>query len=417
MKKILIIEEFIPHTGGGRTEKFVKYLRDYSWEPIILTTRRNTFPFSEEVFRKYYPKDLQIHKVFKFPSFYFLSRISLDSVGRFINKFFYFPDTSIGWIPFALIKGANIIKKEKIQVIYTSSPNESTHLIGYFLKKISSIKWVADFRDLWTLHPQRYFPTEFHLLLSKMLEKTFYDKCDIIVTCNEPIKDLISNHFNIDLSKINVITNGFDPEDYEVNFEKDLKAFRIGYMGNFKVFGRGNLLLNFLKAFSLFISNIENKESNKIVLNLWSKHDKKVDEIIKELNIREDVIFNSLIPHIEVIHQLLQQDLLILLTSTKNDILIKTESTQKLLNYIATGIPILAIGAENGIAANIIRDTNTGFVCGSDSIDQIALFLTEAYRKWEEGTLKISPNRLEIEKYDRRDLTKKLAQIFNQLTI
>ncbi len=411
MKKVLIIEEFIPHTGGGRTEKFVKYLRDFGWEPIILTTRQNTFPFSDEVFMKYYPPNLQIYKVFKIPSFYFLTRVSLGSIGRFINNLFYFPDTSIGWVPFAFLKGANILKREEIQVVYTSSPNESTHLIGYFLKKIFNIKWVADFRDLWTLDPLRYFPTQFHMLFSKKLEQIFYDSCDLIVTCNEPIKDLISNHFNIKSNKINVITNGFDPEDCKFNSKMDSKSFKIGYMGSYKFFGGKNLLLDFLKAFSSFVHEIKKNGSDReIVLNLWSNYDKKMDKPIEELNIKNHVFFHPLIPHPEVMYQLLQQDILLLLTATKYDV------HQKLLNYIATGIPILGICIENGIAAKIIHETNTGFVRSPDNIEEITLLLIELYKRCEKDNLKILPNKEEIEKYNRRNLTKDLAQIFNQLT-
>ena len=77
---------------------------------------------------------------------------------NYIWKNLFIPDPKIGWILFSIFKAIYIIKKEKISLIYSTSPPYTTSLIALLTKFFTKTIWICDFRDIWTnnsLQPQR----------------------------------------------------------------------------------------------------------------------------------------------------------------------------------------------------------------------------------------------------------------------
>lgn len=89
--------------------------------------------------------------------------------------------------------------------------------------------------------------------------------------------------------------------------------------------------------------------------------------------------------------------------------------TGKLMEYINTGKPILATVPVNGAAAQLIAETRTGFVADCDDVETTAKNFKILYDHWKQGTGFFNPDWQKILMYERRELTKKLADIFNEL--
>ena len=70
-------------------------------------------------------------------------------LNKIINSFLLLPDENRNWIIPALYKAVKLIKEKKINIVLTTCPPYSVHIIGLILKYIFDIKWIADYRDAW----------------------------------------------------------------------------------------------------------------------------------------------------------------------------------------------------------------------------------------------------------------------------
>ena len=143
-----------------------------------------------------------------------------QKIARFIRGNFFIPDSRKGWIDFAYKKAIEVLEIENIDTVITTSPPHSTQLIGLKLKETLNIKWIADLRDPWT--DIYYYKSMLHTKWAKRkdlnYEKGVIEKSDKIVVVSDSIKQLLINKSNlIQESKIHVIPNGFDEEDFSVS--------------------------------------------------------------------------------------------------------------------------------------------------------------------------------------------------------
>jgi hypothetical protein len=102
----------------------------------------------------------------------------------------YIPDPRKGWKKHAVKKAAELIEKEKIKIVITTSPPHSTHLIGLSLQKKYNIKWIADFRDPWTnLYFNKMLPrSEKTKQKDKQLEDSVVRNADCITVVSHGFK-------------------------------------------------------------------------------------------------------------------------------------------------------------------------------------------------------------------------------------
>jgi len=410
MKDILIIDERVPYTGGTRTEKIIKYLPKFGWRPIILTIdqmRKN--PFAFEILEQYKDSPRKIYGTKTLPNFYLLNKLGLQRLGSILNRLFFVPDTNVNWIPNAIAKASTIFKNESPQIIYSTSPNEGVHIIGYLLKLIFNKPWVADFRDLWTLCHGRYAPlTYFHHALNYFLEKSIYQKwSDLIIANTEENKRIIVDHFRVDPEKIKVVTNGFDPDEIILSSPDKSK--------------RENLVLGYFGAFikpmtchQEFLSGFEEAlgSQKRFILKLWAVlSQKQKQELLKNPIVRNHISFREYTSHKQGMKELAEADVLVI-------ILKKTfpyVAPQKLYNYLALNKPILAIVPPEGCTARIIRETNSGIVVSPENHTEIAKQLLDLHKKWERAALKSQQNITALNKYRSDNLTKDLALTFSAL--
>ena len=251
-KKVLIITYYWPPSGGPgvqRVLKFAKYLPEFGWEPIILTIKNGEYPAIDNTLLKDIPKNCKVYKSKAFqPSFLYRKftgmkkdeKIPVASlankdvnwkkrISNWIRLNIFIPDAKIGWLPFAIKEGKKIIQSEKPDIIFSSSPPPTVHLIAKKLAKWSRIKWIADFRDPWTdihyLQNQKINPIS--KKFNKNLEIEVIKTCESATCVSENFVNLLTNQFN---SKFNIITNGFDTET-KFNVKKNPEKFTILYIG------------------------------------------------------------------------------------------------------------------------------------------------------------------------------------------
>jgi glycosyltransferase involved in cell wall biosynthesis len=334
----------------------------------------------------------------------------------FFEKCFFIPDLYITWLPSAVYKGMHIIKEKKIDAILTSSPPESVHIAGLLLSKISDIKWIADFRDLWTTKTITNKPVSpLHSFFIKKIENLIYRNADHIIANTYGNKNTYMHQFKISENKITVIPNGYDHlevlEDIDITEVDKNKAFSVGYMGYFDKPGfPWKEFLRAIKKMVLLNKNI------RLKLHICGHISNKGKDFIEKNNLNNFICAYGVLTHFEAIKIMRESDLLLLfLYETKYS---KSIVPHKLYYYLGINKPIMAIAEEDGEVSNIIKKTKTGHVVSATKPDKAITILKNYYQKWEKcGKINYMPNLSEIKNYEFIRLTEKLSKTIANISV
>ena len=431
MKKVLILTYYWPPSGGGgvhRNLKYAKYFRDFGWEPVIYTAEDADYPSEDKSLFKDVPENLEVvkHPIWE-PYDVYRKLVGIKKGKKIYSGFisenkkmgfkqrlavwvrgnFFIPDARKYWIKPSIRHLVKYLKENPVDAIISSGPPHSMHLIGLGIKKKLDIPWVADFRDPWT-------NIDFYdqLQLSgwadrkhKRLEKEVLQKADQVVT----VSWHWANDFkNLGAPGIQVITNGFDPEDFEFEGAPNPQEFSIAHIGSLNKDRNPPVLWEALNDLCTEIPGFK----DKLVIRLIGNTDISVKGELERLGLMDNADFQGYMPHKEVLKQQKSSQVLLLLLNNTPNVLGVVPG--KLFEYMATGRPILAIGPEAGDSAKIIRGSGAGAVCGFEDREEMKKAIRDLYVRYEEGNLE--GGGIGIEVYSRKSITGNMAKILNGLT-
>jgi len=404
VKKVLIIADEFPPVGGPgvqRTLKFTKYLQTFNYLPYIFTRSSENILLKDDSLLSEIPSNIEVIRTRPY---------DFQHKRNILYKFIYFilliPDGRVIWYLKSRKILLNTIKKIKPDIIYSTSFPYSNHLLAlYATRRISNLKWVADFRDEWTNNP--YFKHNFiRAFIERRMEKKIMQRADKLIA-NTPImeKNFIKS-YPFTATKFNMIPNGYDKSDY-INLntvKKDNKTFTITYTGSFYGSRKPDF---FLEA----LANVVKIEPNIKTVFIGNIKQEQINLLVNQLNIASHIEFIPYLPHKKSIKKLIQSDVSLLIEGKDNI----PFYTGKVFEYMYLENPILAIIPKNGAAAQLITRTNTGIVCDSEDIYNIEAAIIKLYNDWKNNTNSTNRNIQEIEKYDRIYLTKQLVNLFNDI--
>lgn len=131
-------------SGIQRTLAFSRYLREYGWQPIVLTAHPRAYANTGEDQLGDIPTDVKVHRAFALDA----SR-HLAFRGAY-PKLIALPDRWSSWCLGAIPTGLTILRRYRPEILWSTYPIATAHLIGLCLHSLSGIPWVADFRDSMT---------------------------------------------------------------------------------------------------------------------------------------------------------------------------------------------------------------------------------------------------------------------------
>jgi len=411
MKNVLMIAHQFPPVGGSgvqRTVKFVKYLRSFDYEPIILTRDASKALLQDETLLSDIPDGIKVIRT-KACDFAALPGI-FKYFGKVLNKLLI-PDSERIWQQFARKKAIEAIKQNGIDVIYTTSSPYSDHLLGVYLKKhFPQIPLVCDFRDEWTNNPY-HVRKGIRAKIERSQEKMVLAYADCLIT-NTPV--MLSNFLRDNpktMDKFYVIPNGYDDEDFEEI--KDIKPsndkFTLTYTG--LLYGKRKPD-NFFKALKKAIDQ-GSIDKSKIKVKLIGNF--KADLLqsrIDNYGLTTIVFLMPYMKHKECLLELMKSDALLLIEPSGPGA--EAFYTGKVFEYMNTERPILTTIPEYGAAAQLIEETKTGLVSDFNDIENTTKNLINLYNSWIDNSQPLHSVKNEVCRFERKELTKSLAQILSR---
>ena len=430
-KRVLIISYYWPPSGGNgvqRWVKFVKHLRNFGWEPVIYTVENGEYPVLDQSLVKDIPMGVQVIKQPILEPYYIYkkltgkkadSKISRDVIGtdRQLSKMeklalwirgnVFIPDARFLWIKPSVKYLARYVKENKFDLMVSTGPPHTDHLIALQLKRKTNIKWVADFRDPWTT--MDYFAdlnlSAYALKRHFQLEKNVLTEADAVVSVGNMMKKEFDEKRGSDTY---VVTNGFDEDDFKGPQVMLSSEFTISHIGSFHQ--RRNPAI-FWQAVSELVA--ENAAfSLNLKIRLIGKVDASILQVIKEKNLEIYLEYLPYLAHELVIPELKRTQLLLLPIDNFDGA--KWVLTGKLFEYLAARRPILCIGPVDGDAAAVIAECNAGTTFDFADLTGLKKQLLCYFELYQENNLTVNGSSIDI--FSRRKLTEKLVSIFNEIT-
>ena len=406
-KKLLMVAFHYPpstEVGGFRAFNFSKDLYNLGWDPTVLTVNPRVYNKLDTSYKT--PAQLE-EKIYR--SFSFNNVNDFSIFGKY-PRFFEFPDRYLSWYVWGVKLGNEIIKANKPDVIWSTYPVSTAHLIARRLAKIHNIPWVAEFRDPhFNLIDKKAKANKLGTYIDK---NTWQDANHLIFMCKQAEK-LYQTTYENKNKPTSIVPNGFDETIF--NLAKQHTAmvkssiFTLSYFGGIysSAPNSGRDVRPLFQALSIL------KKSNKITpqnfkLEFWGTEGiEQYRGLLNQLKIENLIQVNDRAPHNIAMKKMLEADALLLLQGKYYNYQIPA----KLYEYIATGIPILALTEPDGATGTEVRDIPTARIASMDDVKGITASLEDIIK---------NPKRVindSLLRFSRKSKAKLLVNILDKIVV
>lgn len=412
MKNVLMIAYHYPPEGGSsgvlRTLKFSKYLPQYGWVPHVLTLKESSYPTQDTGLLPDIPPEAVVHRTFALDTARHLS-----VKGKYLSAL-AIPDRFVSWLPFGVIEGRRVAWSTNLRALYSTSPPPTAHLIAGVLKMLTSLPWVADFRDPWVeegIHPR---PGTLRYRIESNMERFVVHHADrVIVTTPYLRQEFLSRYPDMPPDKVKVIYNGYDEMDFrELNQE-------VARGDRFELIHAGLVTPDFrdpapfFQAVASLIATGELQSTEVRITFLgggaYTSSQSFMDQI-KHFGLENIVDIAGRVSHYEALKRMAGAAVLLLLQASDDT---RSLIPAKAFEYLRIGRPILALTLE-GATANLLREMTHCHVV--DPADRVSLqnAMLALYRSWRNGSDRGRVSQ-PVQQYERSRLTAGLAQHLDEL--
>jgi glycosyltransferase involved in cell wall biosynthesis len=424
-KKALLITYYWPPSGGSGVQRwlyFAKYLPELGIEPTVITVDEKKGSYA--VIDESLCAEIQHIRTFKTDTRELIKWYSLlksgnkqknipqgnlggskpgilDRIAAYIRGNFFIPDARIGWNKYALEQASKLLSAEHFDLIITTGPPHSTHLVGLELKKRFGIKWLADFRDPWSevFYNEVFKRTSRSEKKDKQLEQDVLTHADLVLTVGPSMQKLLQAKIANQASKVHSIFSGFDAEKLNKAPQFEKERFTIAYVGTMGTSYPYETVKTALENLS--------QQTEPIDLVLAGKIDPNILRSFKEIeNAQLTIIHKGHVTHDEALGLMKSADVLLLCLpfNTLSAIFV----SGKLLEYIASGTPIAAVIDSQSDAAELICHYQAGRVFDQQKAQELSDYIADYLQKDP------SPQSAQhIPDFERRVTTRQLAELIH----
>lgn len=413
MKNVLMIAYHYPpvgiSSGVHRTLKFSQYLLQYGWKPIVLTVNPKAYERVNNHQLKDIPPEVHVERAFGLDT---AKHLSLS--GRYPG-FLALPDRWVSWTIGGLLSGMKLIKRYKPDVIWSTYPIATAHLIGLVLHKLSGIDWVADFRDSMTEpgYPAGGAKRKFYLWIER---KAVENATRVVFTTPGAVEMYAKRYPHIPESRWAMIANGFDEENF---LEAERQGSEPGQekQARFTLVHSGLLYPSERDPRQLFAALAELKQEGKLVAGYLrivlraTGHDDHFTPMLEEAGINDLVVLEPPVNYGEALREMLESDgLLVFQAANCNH-----QIPAKIYEYLRARRPIFALTDPEGDTAGVLTEAGIDTVVRLDNKESIKAGLLRFLQLLEDNRAPVASDE-EINRHSRQSRTKELVALMNMIS-
>ena len=445
MRRVLIITYYWPPTGGSgvqRWVKFAKYLPSLGWQPVVYTPSNPEQLAVDESLVAEIPPEVEVLKQPIREPYDIYRRLVGGGASKgagvnpinaqkkswkqrlmlWVRSNFFVPDPRAGWVRPSVRFLSEYLHEHPVDVIVTTGPPQSVHLIGRGLHRRLGVPWVADFRDPWT---RMFFFDNLPMLpwvrrRHFKLEKSVLDEATAVISVTPRVQ---ADFASMTSTPVHLITNGYDESDFAAELPPRTDGkFRVVHTGLFASDGNPLELWNALAG----LCSESAEFASRLEIRLAGKVDPEIVDSIVEAGLGAQLRLLGYLPHSESVAELRQADIILL--PLRHGPEYSKVYPGKIFECMAAGPVVLGIGPTDSAAAELLASTGTGrmFDWSADPSefirDAAAARLASNGRTMQvpgspcgTRTCPLSAAAGKAAAYSRRTLAAKLAELLNSL--
>jgi glycosyltransferase involved in cell wall biosynthesis len=413
--KVLLVTLYWPPAGGGgvqRPLKIATHLPTFGIETHVLAPDDSKWVHVDDELQP--PTQAWVHRARyvgpkgRRPADELHGTTGLERASKQASLFgrrLLVPDENVGWNLTAIPAAIRLVREEQIDVLITTSPPNSLHLVGAAVKRITGVRWVADLRDSLAAHPHRR--TESAAVRAKeqsqrLIARLVARRADAIVAAADAIA--VEARTLEPRGDVVTIANGCDFDDFAGLDYTPGERFRITHTGSF--FGRRDPR-PFLTALA---------ESGVDAVARFVGDFRPADrEFAEGLGLGDRLELHPFLPRRQALALQRDSEALLLLIPEAGG-RGKGVLSGKVFEYLASERPVLAAVPPDGAAAELIRETGAGVVAPADDPAALRVALEELVSRFRAGSLDGAPLPSEVRaRLDRRARVAELADLLREL--
>jgi glycosyltransferase involved in cell wall biosynthesis len=425
-KRVLIIAYYWPPAGGGGVQrwlKFVKYLHNSDWQPVVFVPENADYPVYDETLLAEIPEGVEVIRCPIFEPYRALRKATgkgdagisagfirsekgpsfMERLMAWVRGNILIPDARMFWIRPASNFLLKYLKENPVDMIVSTGPPHSMNLIARRVHRKTDISWLADFRDPWVNmdNADKFQMSAWAKRRHMKLERSVLKEATVVDTVSWYLS---SEYEKIRGGEVKVLTNGFDHVDFEGREVKPTDKFILGHYGTF---GDDRNAPALWRALSRLVDESE-EFKNRMVIRLVGPTDGSVLEDVKRNGLSEHLEYIPYVKHNEVLDLMLTpQLLLVILNQNANE---EGRVTGKIFEYVATGNRVLGIGSVTSDCARVIHESESGEMIAFNNEEQLYTFIKSAF-----PCAINQPLNPRVMKYSRQSLTDALrANVFDE---
>jgi len=398
-RRALILAYFFPPLGGAgvqRTLKFVKYLPEHGWDPIVVTTDSRAYPAADESLARDLPAGVPVIRAHETGAFRGLAQAAAKVPVPHLAAPFSWPDETVGWLPGAVRAALAAVRRHSPSVLYTTSSPYTAHLAGLLVARLGRLPWVLDFRDEWSLNPYLSGVPSPIARANRLAERAVLKRAAMVVQA--------ADYFQLaDGREAVTLPNGVDEDDFDGEPPATVtERFRIAYVGT--LYGKRDAV-PVLAALARLVERGRidpDRLELRAVGNLWSR---------PSLPGSVPLTTTGYVPHDEAIREMRSASALLLYEPPGS-----LATTGKVFEYLASERPILCVAPPENRAARLIAELHAGVVANPDDGPSIDRAIEELYQRWLAGDLngQTHVRAAVVARFSRRRLAGELAAVLDE---
>lgn len=413
MKRVLMIAYHFPPLAGSsgiqRTLRFVQHLPALGWQPLVLSADPRAYENTSDDLLADVPATTVVRRAFALDT-----ARHLQIAGRYLG-WMARPDRWSNWKFDAIRQGLKLIEEFKPDVIWSTYPIATAHVIASALHRKTGISWIADFRDPMA---QEGYPADPRTWQSyRAIEADAAARARYCVFTTPGAARIYQQRYPAAASRMVILENGYDEESFAsiappqatvdstlANGKRPLLMLHSGIVYPserdptqlFEALGR------LQKAAILSPAELR-------IRFRASVHDDLLQSLAQVHGAQDFIELYPAVPYREALAEMLAVDALLVMQASNCN----AQIPAKIYEYLRAGKPILGLTDPAGDTAGVLRAAGLNDMARLDSVDEIARLLPELVSDWRQGKGTL-PQAQAVQQASRRGRTQALAALLAQ---
>ena len=393
-------------SGIQRTLRFAQYLPEFNWEPAVLTAHPRVYSGISQASLAEVPAHLQVRRAFA------LDAAKHLSVRGAYPRWLALPDRWVSWWLGAVPAGLALIWKLKPDIIWSTFPIATAHLIGYALHRLTGIPWVADFRDPMA-EPGDPAKMRQHNALEWIEQKTLKHCERAVFAAPGALKLYTDRYPDMPQSRLALIENGYDESAFAAAEQQTGDLGRSG--GGPLVLVHSGTIYPDARDPRLFFGALSELRKNgaigpgslRIVLRATGCDD-YLRDLIRGHGLDGIVTVEPAVAYRAALAEMLAADGLLLFQAANCNYQVPA----KLYEYLRARRPIVALTDPAGDTAAVLRDAGIDTIAPLDSQQAILQLLVRFLDLLKQKRAPVA-REAKVAAASRRVRTMELARVLN----